>query len=194
MPPPLLVCFTAGSGSEGAWAVESVSAVKGDSLPFAECLTLLEGPAAAAAESDGAVWSLKGVVSSLKYATREELTAMSAKGQPPLSRPTADRAALIPIRKTPSWWALAQDERRAIMTAGGHITPMGTAALPAVARRLHHCRELGTPEEQPFDFLTWFEYSAADEPVFDELLARLRATPEWVEYVDREVEVRLKRL
>ena len=118
---------------------------------------------------------------------------MATKGQPPLNRPTADRAALIPIRKTPSWWALAQDERRNIMTAGGHITPIGTAALPAVARRLHHCRELGTVEEPPFDFLTWFEYSAEDEPVFDTLLANLRATPEW-EYVDREVEVRLTRV
>ena len=95
--------------------------------------------------------------------------------------------------RRPSWWALAQDERRNIMTAGGHITPIGTAALPAVARRLHHCRELGTLEEQPFDFLTWFEYAAADEPVFDELLASLRATPEW-NYVDREVEIRLRRL
>jgi hypothetical protein len=26
-----------------------------------------------------------------------------------------------------------------------------------VARRLHHCRDLG--ESEPFDFLTWFEYS-----------------------------------
>lgn len=191
MPPPLLVCFAA--GAEGVWAVESVTAVTGDTLPLAERLSVLEGSDAAAAASEGEAWRLQGVVSSLKYATREELGAMATKGQPPLNRPTADRAALIPIRKTPSWWALAQDERRNIMTAGGHITPIGTAALPAVARRLHHCRELGTLEEQPFDFLTWFEYAAADEPVFDELLASLRATPEWC-YVDREVEIRLRRL
>jgi hypothetical protein len=59
--------------------------------------------------------------------------------------------------------------------------------LPAVARRLHHSRELG----EPFDFLTWFEYAPEHEAQFDAMLARLRATVEW-RYVDREVELRLR--
>jgi hemolysin-activating ACP:hemolysin acyltransferase len=58
--------------------------------------------------------------------------------------------------------------------------------LPAIARRLYHCRELG----EPFDFLTWFELSEADEAAFDELVARLRETEEW-RYVEREIEIRL---
>jgi hypothetical protein len=62
--------------------------------------------------------------------------------------------------------------------------------LPAVARRLHHCRDLG-PDE-PFDFLTWFEYAPSDSAAFEELVQALRASPEW-EYVDREVDIRLTR-
>ena len=45
---------------------------------------------------------------------------------------------------------------------------------------------------EPFDFLTWFEFAPADEPAFDRLLARLRATREW-DFVEREVDVRLVR-
>ena len=60
--------------------------------------------------------------------------------------------------------------------------------LPAVARRLLHCRGLG----EPFDFLTWFEFTPADAGAFEELLGRLRATEEW-RYVEREVELRLER-
>lgn len=62
--------------------------------------------------------------------------------------------------------------------------------LPAVARRLHHCRDLGS--EEPFDFLTWFEYAPADSAAFDELVAALRETEEWT-YVEREIDLRLIR-
>jgi hypothetical protein len=57
-----------------------------------------------------------------------------------------------------------------------------------VARRLHHCRDLG--ETEPFDFLTWFEYAPKDETAFNKLLAELRRSPEWA-YVDREIDCRL---
>jgi ferritin len=59
-----------------------------------------------------------------------------------------------------------------------------------LARRLHHCRDLS--ENEPFDFLTWFEYEPAQEAAFNKLLAELRAVEEW-KYVEREVEVRLVR-
>ena len=193
--PPLLVCFA--GGASGAWRVDSVSAVTGESLPFAPFVDVLEGDAAhaaqAAPEAAHAAWRLSGVVSSLKYATRAELQEMNAKGQPGLGRPACTRAALIPLRKNAAWWAMAQDERRAVMTAGGHVSPIGVAALPAVARRLHHCRDLGGAAPQPFDFLTWFEYAEQDAAAFEALVAALRATPEW-SFVDREVDVRLTRV
>src|SRR5215471_12400037 len=60
--------------------------------------------------------------------------------------------------------------------------------LPAVARRLHHSRELG----EPFDFLTWFEYAPEHADAFEEMVRRLRSTAEW-RYVEREVDIRASR-
>src|SRR5262245_1832065 len=87
-----------------------------------------------------------------------------------------------------SWWALAQDERRAIFEDRSRHISVGLEYLPAVARRLHHCRDLG----EPFDFLTWFEYAPEDAGAFEELVRRLRQTEEW-RYVDREIDIRLTR-
>jgi chlorite dismutase len=127
------------------------------------------------------------VVGHERYVQAREHKELAARS-PSLGRPEASRAALIPIRKSEEWWALSQDERRAILEErSGHIAT-GLKYLPAVARRLHHSRDLG----QPFDFLTWFEFAPADEPGFDELLATLRATDEWG-FVDREVDIRLER-
>src|SRR5262249_24036205 len=123
-----------------------------------------------------------------RYITRAERDAL-VREQPPLGRALATRAALIPIKKSAAWWALAQDERRAILEERSAHVAIGRNYLPAVARRLHHGRDLG----EPFDFLTWFEFGAGDEGRFDELVARLRATEEW-RYVEREVEVRLARV
>lgn len=47
--------------------------------------------------------------------------------------------------------------------------------------------------DEPFDFLTWFEYAPDDAPAFEELTARLRATAEW-RFVTREVDFRLERV
>ena len=60
--------------------------------------------------------------------------------------------------------------------------------LPAIARRLHHARDLG----EPFDFLTWFEYAPEHADAFEALVAELRASEEW-RYVEREVDIRCAR-
>ena len=136
-----------------------------------------------------AAWVLRGVTSNERYATRAEKAELLAK-QPGLDWPEADRAVLIPIGKNAKWWALTQDERRAIFEEQSHHTQIGLEYLPAVARHLHHCRDLSEPE--PFDFLTWFEFGEKTAADFDRLLARLRASEEW-KYVEREVEIRLVR-
>ena len=172
-------------GPDGGWRVRNIAAVRGETLAPASHVAIVSGelpPIASAA------WRLRGVVSNIRYATRAE-TGTLAKIQPALGRAQATHAALIPIRKTPEWWALPQDERRAIFEETSHHTQIGLDYLPAIARRLHHGRDLG----EPFDFITWFEFASADEPAFDELLKRLRATKEW-EYVTREVDVRLVRV
>lgn len=102
--------------------------------------------------------------------------------------PEATCAALIPIHKSHEWWQLSQDERRDIFEEQSHHIATGLNYLPAIARRLLHSRDL----EEPFDFLTWFEYAPADARAFEELVTKLRGTREWV-YVDREVDIRLQR-
>ena len=172
-------------GNDGPWRITSSRAIAGDPLPAASRLRVDAGDAAA----DGAAWSLRGLTSNERYVTRLEKSGLAAV-QPALGRPDATCAALIPISKNDEWWGLTQDERRQVFEeTSGHIR-IGMDYLPAVARRLHHCRDLGRPE--PFDFLTWFEFAPADAPAFDDLLARLRETPEW-RYVDRESELRLER-
>jgi len=134
-----------------------------------------------------ALWAIRGITSNERYVIREEKTALVSK-QEGLGRPDAKRAALIPIRKTAAWWALPQDERREIFEAQSRHIRIGMEYLPAIARRLHHCRDLSPTE--PFDFLTWFEYAPTDTAAFDELVHVLRTSPEWA-YVDREVDIRL---
>jgi chlorite dismutase len=132
-------------------------------------------------------WVLQGFTSNIRYSMRDEVTALRAV-QPALNRSEAMSAVLIPIKKSAQWWEMAQDERRAIFEEESHHTAVGLEYLPAVARRLLHCRDLG----EPFDFLTWFEFAPEHTDTFDELLLRMRASKEWG-YVEREVEVRLIR-
>ncbi|MCJ2092058.1 chlorite dismutase [Methylobacterium sp. J-072] len=171
-------------GDQGLWRVTNTATVIGDPLPPAERLAIVPfGPEILSSS----VWRLRGAVSNLRYTTRSEAADLRAL-QPPLHRSTALRAALIPIRKTQAWWDLAQDERRGIFEETSHHTALGLGVLPAIARRLHHSRDLG----EPFDFLTWFEFAPEHEASFDALLDMLRATHEWT-YVAREVDIRLTR-
>lgn len=138
--------------------------------------------------SPGSVaWVLRGVTSNERYLHAAERASLEALQQP-LGRAKAMCAALIPIRKSEAWWALAQDERRAIFAQTSRHVEVGLEYLPEIARRLHHSRDLGGP----FDFLTWFEFAPEHAARFDELVARLRGTLEWT-FVDREVDVRLAR-
>jgi chlorite dismutase len=132
---------------------------------------------------------LRGVTSNERYATRPEKQLLVAT-QASVGRPEATRAALIPIRKNAAWWALTQDERRTIFEESSRHIRIGMKYLPAIARRLHHCRDLQTAE--PFDFLTWFDFAPKHAQAFEDLVGQLRATAEW-KYVDREVDVRLER-
>lgn len=170
-------------GDTGIWTVTAHVTLLGDPLPQAPRLSVTEMPG----RQPQTQWVLRGFTSNVRYATRPELTALRAV-QEGLGRTHARCAALIPIRKNASWWALAQDERRAIFEEQSRHTAIGLRHLPAIARQLHHSRDLG----EPFDFLTWFEFAPVDAPAFDDLLAALRETPEW-RYIDRETEIRLER-
>jgi hypothetical protein len=155
-------------------------------MPTVGRLSVLEG-AAAAHGGDGAAWVLRGVTSNERYVTRSEHDQLAAR-QEPLGRPGSTRAALIPIKKCEAWWELAQDERRRILEERSRHVASGLEYLPAIARRLHHGRDLA----EPFDFLTWFEFAPENAARFEELVRRLRSTEEW-SYVEREVDLRLAR-
>jgi chlorite dismutase len=171
------------AGSEGGWRIDRVMRFRGESLRSAPFIQRIE--ADDFVESASASWILHGVRSYDRYVTRSEKERLSAI-QEGLDRPSSTRAALIPIKKSEAWWALPQDERRAIFEERSRHIALGSEYLPAIARRLYHCHDLGGP----FDFLTWFEFAPADEAPFDELVGRLRETEEW-KFVEREVEVRL---
>jgi chlorite dismutase len=174
------------AGDVGPFEVVSVRAVCGEALPLTARLNVVNGDDDSA---NACTYRLRGVVSNERYLTgveKRELTRV----QQPLGRAPATLGVLIPIKKSDAWWDLPQDARRTLFEERSAHIALGRRALPNVARRLHHCRDLGTQE--PFDFLTWFDFAPEDEPLFDDLLVRLRATEEWT-YVVREVEVRVRR-
>ncbi len=177
--------FTFIGGAEGLWRVTRNSVIAGEPLNDIPYLDIREGDLR---EGMGSQWRLRGVVGHLRYTCRDEKDQLASR-QPPLGRPESTRAALIPIRKSAAWWELPQDERRAILEEQSEHIRIGLKFLPAVARRLHHSRDLG----EPFDFLTWFEYSPGDESAFDDLVRLLRKTEEW-KYVEREIDIRLTRV
>jgi chlorite dismutase len=104
-------------------------------------------------------------------------------------------AVLIPIAKSESWWAMAQDERLALMkrTAQheGHME-IGARFAGKILRRLFHARYMPGSE---WDFLTYFEFDAAESDDFRRLLEALRSprqNPEWG-HVVRETEIWMRK-
>jgi hypothetical protein len=172
------------AGAAGPWRIERVTPIVGEPLPAA---SRLDVQSAIVSAPPGAAWSLRSVSGHVRYVERAEKTTLDPLS-PPLGRAEATSGALIPIRKNDAWWALPQDERRAIFETRSRHIALSLPYLPRIARRLHHSRELG----EPFDFCTWFEFAPEHTAAFEELLALLRESEEW-QYVEREVEVRLAR-
>lgn len=170
-------------GARGNWKVLKQGALKGAAL--ADVAFVDRGTKA----DSGAAWTLAGVTSNLRYTNAAEKKVLDATPSV-LARPGATRAALIPITKSAAWWGMAQDERRAVLEDKSRHIAIGSDYLSVVSRQLVHCRDQVGAQ---FDFLTWFEFKPEDESRFDELLAKLRATPEWG-FVEREVELRLEKI
>lgn len=177
--------YSFAGGEQGLWRVVAQKAVAGEPLPSVARLDVSHAGTPTAKYS----WILKGIISNERYVEHNERALLVAK-QEGLDRPQATCAALLPIRKSGAWWMLTQDERRAVFETRSRHIQIGLSYLPAIARRLYHCRDLS--EHEPFDFLTWFEFAPTDEAAFDRLLTELRASEEW-KYVERESEFRLIR-
>ncbi len=178
--------FSFVGGDHGQWRVRQQLTISGEALASVGYVSVV--PSLEPAGS--AQWILRGVTSNERYVERAEKEQLLTL-QESLGRPDASYAALIPIRKNASWWAMTQDERRSIFEATSHHIAIGMRYLPAIARKLHHCRDL--PNGEQFDFLTWFDFAPEHEALFDKMLLELRQSLEW-HYVDREIDIRLKRV
>jgi len=174
-------------GDIGLWRIVRTETIVGEPLLEAKRLNVVSG--SEVQPETNAPWVLRGITSNERYVMRGEKSGIVAKQQG-LARPEATCAALIPLRKNAAWWELTQDERRSIFEEQSKHIQIGLKYLPAVARRLHHCRDLS--ENEPFDFLNWFEYAPIHEVEFNGLVSELRASEEW-KYVDRDVDIRLMR-
>lgn len=183
---PRLFSFV--GGNMGTWRVLSSTAIVGEPLPHVGWISVEEGNVEHLPL--GGSWVLRGVASNERYTTQAEKGQLTAR-QAPMGRPEATYGALIPIRKRDAWWAMSQDRRREIFEERSRHIGIGLDYLPAIARKLHHCRDL--PTSEPFDFLTFFDFAEEDETEFDAMLAELRSTEEW-NYIDREVDIRMVRL
>lgn len=139
--------FSFVGGSTGPWLIDHMHCVVGEPIVAAQRLSVIAGPSAQ--PPSGTSWLLRGITSNERYVIREEKIALVSK-QEGLGRNASTRAALIPIRKNAAWWALPQDERREVFEAHSRHIAIGLKYLPAVARRLHHCRDLGPDEPSTF--------------------------------------------
>ncbi|NVN84989.1 MAG: chlorite dismutase family protein [Rhodopseudomonas sp.] len=173
-------------GDDGVWRVTMQAPVSGAALPPVRYLAIEQATdlACSVGPSESS-WQLTGVASHVRYVERNEKIQLGAR-QAGLGRSGATCAALIPIQKSAAWWELTQDERRQIFEDKSHHIAGSLKYLPAIARQLYHCRDLG----EPFDFLTWFEYAPTDATLFEDLVGELRRTAEWA-YVTREIDFRL---
>jgi len=172
-------------GKQGTWKVQNQVAIRGSGLSAIERLEVTSKEVGVF--ENGFV--LRGITSNERYVESGEHAVLVSK-QESLGRREATFASLIPIRKSPKWWSLSQNERRDIFESQSRHIGIGVKYLPSIARRLLHCRDIS--DQEPFDFLTWFEFSPKHESAFNDLLGELRKSEEWT-YVEREVEFRLER-
>jgi chlorite dismutase len=188
LPNPRLFHFI--GGDEGDLTVLSMRVIAGEAFESVSRIDIVPGSSlqeSIASSQTKAKWILSGVTSNERYATRDEKNQLVAK-QAALGRTQSTLMAMLPIKKNAAWWAMTQDERRAIFEERSHHTAIGLKYLPNIARRLHHCRDLEFTS--PFDFITLFDFAPSDASAFDDLLFALRETEEW-KYVEREVDIRI---
>jgi hypothetical protein len=172
-------------GKTGQWSVTSQRTLVGAPIEAVSRVAMISGSGPTVPAD--AAWALRGVATNDRYTTRSEKSELVER-QAPIGRPEATSAALILLRKNSAWWAMTQDERRSVIEEQSHHIAIGLRYLPAVARRLLHCRDMET--EEPFDFLGFLDYAPTDETAFEDMLGQLRSTKEW-SFMEREIDIRL---
>ncbi|MGH9379715.1 MAG: hypothetical protein ACRD2Z_03765 [Thermoanaerobaculia bacterium] len=133
---------------------------------------------------------LRGVVRPTRYTggLMHELAYAHQAVQRP--GPEMPNAFLLPLSKTPAWWAKDWMERHTYFlprygadgrrTCQGHA-PSAAPGVPCLMRRTYKGLAEPAPEGE-YDFLTYFECADRDVPTFHQVCAALRDTtqnPEW---------------
>jgi len=68
------------AGPTERWCVDSITAIRGDTLPSAPCLTVVECTAARSLlHEPAAQWALRGFTSSTHYMNRNEAAALAVE-------------------------------------------------------------------------------------------------------------------
>jgi hypothetical protein len=133
-----------------------------------------------------------GLPQHLQYTTGAQRADLNKRSRPELAPGKDTVAVIIPIRKSPAWWALPADERMAYFQKKGDRighTAIGAEYVDRIYRKLYHTRY--AVESADHDFITYFEFERAHTDDFQSLLKRLRdpeQNPEW-NFVDREYEI-----
>jgi len=137
--------------------------------------------------------------------TSAEMHAFAYKNaQPRVSGRGARNAIIIPMSKAAAWWEKSTLERHAYFyprhedstgyPVKGHAKA-AEAGIPKIFRRLYHNPD-GYQRANEFDFITYFECTDDNLPVFDQICRALRderQNPEW-KYVLEGPEWRGKRV
>lgn len=193
--------FGARKRSVTVYRVDRVTSIKGEvtaSVQPGQTLVRVESSARllTMAEESKAKLLFQGVPQHLQYTTADQRkTLLASRAELPASKDTV--AVIIPIRKSPAWWALAHDERQThFIKQGDKIghTAIGVDYIDRIYRKLYHTRY--AVEAAEHDFITYFEFARKHEDDFKSLLAKLRdpaQNPEW-NYVDREHEIWMTKL
>jgi hypothetical protein len=116
----------------------------------------------------------------------------------------ARNAIIVPMSKTAAWWEKSALERHSYFyphhedSSGSPVHGHAKAAeagIPKIYRKLYHNPD-GYQRENEFDFITYFECTDENVPVFDQICRALRderQNPEW-KYVLEGPEWRGKRV
>jgi hypothetical protein len=145
-----------------------------------------------------------GAERATRYTSAEMQNFAYKPARPRLSGRLAQNAIIVPMSKTPAWWEKTALERHAYFyphhdhASGAPIkghAKSAEAGIKTIFRKLYHNPD-GYQRAGEFDFLTYFECTDENLPVFDQICRALRdqhQNPEW-KYVLEGPEWRGKRV
>jgi hypothetical protein len=138
----------------------------------------------------GSVETLAGVQRPRSYTSYAMTQFAYAHAQPPGTGKQFPFGVVTPQNKTADWWTLPWMRRESFflpkfddhgeIIARGHAL-VAEAGISCINRRLYHAPD-GYGRQDSYDFVGYFEFAAADAPVFRAVMAGLRdvaQNPEW---------------